>query len=64
MTSVLDIYRAAHLWLGQHGDGAVREARRKVGELQAAGQRVGPDVWLRIIVGIETLQTPQPAALS
>ena len=59
MTSDLDIYRAARLWLGQHGDDAVAMARRKVAELQTAGQRDGADVWLRIIVAIETLLTPR-----
>lgn len=59
MTSDLDIYRAARLWLGQHGDAAVREARRRVAELQATGQLDGADVWLRIIVAIETLLAPR-----
>ena len=59
MTSDLDIYRAAHLWLGQHGDDAVAMARRKVAELQTAGQRDGADVWLRIIVAMETLLAPR-----
>lgn len=59
MASDLDIYRAARLWLGQHGDDAVAMARRKVAELQTAGQRDGADVWLHIIVAIETLLTPR-----
>ena len=53
------IYRAAHLWLGQHGDAAATMARRKVAELQTAGQRDGADVWLRIIVAMETLLAPR-----
>ena len=59
MTSDLDIYRAAHLWQGQHGDAAATMARRKVAELQTAGQRDGADVWLRIIVAMETLLAPR-----
>jgi len=64
MTSDLDIFRAANLWLGQHGDAAVEQSRRRVAELQAAGERDGADVWLRIIVAIETLRTSQSEVLS
>jgi hypothetical protein len=64
MTSDLDIFRAAHLWAGQHGDAAVAEARKRVAELQATGQRDGADVWLRIIVAIETLGTPRSEMLN
>lgn len=59
MTSDLDIFRTANLWLGQHGEAAVAEARRRVAELQAVGQRDSADVWLRVIVAIESLQMPQ-----
>lgn len=55
MTSDLDIFRSAKLWLDRHGDAAISEARRRVAELQAAGQPDGADVWLRIIVALDTL---------
>jgi hypothetical protein len=60
MTSDLDIFRAAKLWLDRHGDAAISEARRRVAEFQAAGERDGADSWLRIIVAIETLLAPLP----
>jgi hypothetical protein len=60
MTADLDVFRGANIWLSQHGDAAVEKARRRVTELQAAGDRDGADVWLRIIVAIETLLTPLP----
>ena len=64
MTSVLDVFRAANIWLNQHGAAAVEQARRRVTELQAGGDRDGADVWLRIIVAIETMRTPQTEVLS
>jgi hypothetical protein len=60
MTADLDVFRSANIWLSQHGDAAVEKARRRVTELQAAGDRDGADVWLRIIVAIETLLAPLP----
>jgi hypothetical protein len=60
--SDLDIFRSANLWLGQHGDAAIAEARRRVAELQAAGQRDGAGVWLRIILAIETMTLPPTGA--
>ena len=62
MTSDLDVFRSAKLWLDRHGDTAVAEARRRVAELQAAGEREGADVWLRIIVALGTLTTPPTGA--
>lgn len=64
MTSDLDIFRAAHLWLGQHGDAAIEQARRRVAKLLAAGEHDGADVWLRIIAAMETLRTPRSEVLS
>lgn len=64
MTSDIDIFRAANLWLSQHCDAAIEQARRRVAELQAEGERDGADVWLRIIVAIETLRTPRSSVPS
>jgi hypothetical protein len=54
MVSDLEIYRTANLWLSQHGDVALVRARHRAAELQAIDDRDGADVWLRIIVAIET----------
>ncbi len=56
--SEMEILRAANLWLGQHSGNAVTEVRRRVAELQEAGDRDGADAWLRIIVAIEALSAP------
>jgi hypothetical protein len=58
VTPDLDIFKTAKLWIDRHGDAAIAEARHRVAELQAAGQRDGADVWLRIILAIETLMAP------
>jgi hypothetical protein len=56
--SDIEIHRAGNLWLGQHGGNAVAEARRRVADCQEAGDRDGADVWLRIVVAIESLSAP------
>ncbi len=58
MITDLDVFRAAKLHLDRHGEAAITEARRRAAELQAAGDRDGADVWLRIVLAIETLLTP------
>lgn len=59
MTSELDIYRSAKLWLGRHGDAAIVAARRMVKAMRKTGDAAGADTWLRIIVAIEELQRKQ-----
>jgi hypothetical protein len=56
--SDLDITRAAHLLIQQHGDGATAEARKRVDDLRRSGDTDGADTCLRIIVAIGTLGTP------
>jgi hypothetical protein len=60
--SDLDIQRAAHQWIVQHGDAATAKAREKVEEMRRKGDIEGTDPGLRIIVAIRTLGTPPPAA--
>ena len=57
----IDIFRAANLWAAQHGEAAIPEARKKAAEFHTAGDRDGADVWLRIIVAVETLRAPATA---
>ena len=56
--SDLDIARAAHLWIQQHGDAATAKARETVDEMRRKGDDAGADTWLRIIVAIGELGTP------
>jgi hypothetical protein len=56
--SDLDITRAAHLLIQEHGDGATAEARKRVDDMRRKGDTDGADTWLRIIVVIGTLGTP------
>ncbi len=55
MTSDLDIYRAAHELIEQHGDAADIEAAMRADELMEAGDMEGRAVWLRIVKAIEEL---------
>lgn len=48
--SDLDIARAAHLLIQQHGDQATAKAREKVEEMRRSGDAEGADTWLRIVV--------------
>jgi hypothetical protein len=56
--SDLDIHRAAHQWIAQHGDQATAKAREIVEQMRAKGDVDGADTWLRIIVAIGTLGAP------
>jgi hypothetical protein len=58
-----DILRRAKLMIGQHDAAAVEKARERVADLQAKGDRESADVWLQIIVAIETLRQPGPTQL-
>jgi hypothetical protein len=56
--SDLEIHRAAHQWIAQHGDQATAKAREMVEQMRAKGDVDGADTWLRVIVAIGTLGTP------
>ena len=65
--SDLDIARAAHLCIQQHGDQATAHARSMVATMRRKGDVEGADTWLRIIVAIELGKPPtdtRHAALS
>ena len=59
--SDLEIFQTANLWADRHGAAAIREARKMAAGFQQAGDRDGADVWLRIIIAIETLRAEQSA---
>jgi hypothetical protein len=56
--SDLDIHRAAHQWISQHGDDALAKAREMVETMRRRGDTEGADTWLRIIVAIGILGAP------
>ena len=47
--SDLDIQRSARLWMQQHGDRAIANAREMLEEMRRKGDADGADIWLRII---------------
>jgi hypothetical protein len=57
-----EILQSASLWLDRHGEAAVIEARKMVASLQDAGDRDTADVWLRILLAIESLRSAAYAA--
>jgi hypothetical protein len=57
-----DILRSANLWLNRHGDLAVAEARKMVAGFQDVDDRDSADVWLRILLAVETMRGAAYAA--
>jgi hypothetical protein len=57
-----DILRSASLWFDRHGAIAVAEARKMVAGFQDVGDRDSADVWLRILLALETLRGSAHAA--
>ncbi|HLZ67093.1 MAG TPA: hypothetical protein VKQ29_12745 [Aliidongia sp.] len=57
-----DILRQASLWLDRHGAIAVAEARKMAAGFQETGDRDSADIWLRILLALETLRGPIRAA--
>jgi hypothetical protein len=58
--SDLDISRAAHLHFERYGDQAVEKAREMVWTLKERGDDDAADIWLRIIVALETMRQELP----
>lgn len=55
-----DVWRAAHLTIQLHGDGAVDHAGRKALERSDDGDHDGMALWLRIRTAIQQLQRMAP----
>jgi hypothetical protein len=51
-----DIFRAAVLLIGQHGQDAILHAKRRANELGRTGENQGSTIWRQIAVAIEELQ--------
>ena len=56
MISDLDIYRAAHALIKQHGEAAALEAALRADKLLAAGDMEGKSVWVRILKAVDEIQ--------
>ncbi len=60
MTDEIDIYRAAKLYIDQHGDQAALQAAMQTDAQLTAGDMEGAATWRRIIKAIEVLQATEP----
>ena len=61
LTDAIDIYRAAKLYIDQHGDQAALQAATQSDVQFAAGDLDGAATWRRIIKAIEVLQATEPS---
>ncbi len=60
VTDEIDIYRAAKLYIDQHGDQAALQAAIRADAQLAAGDMDGAATWRKIIKAIETLLATKP----
>lgn len=60
LISDTDVWRAAHLTIQLHGEGAVEHAGRKALERSDDGDTDGMALWLRIRTAIQALQRMAP----
>ncbi len=58
MTSKLDIWRSAKLFIDQHGADAPIRVAQRADELVVAGDIEGRAVWLRIVAAVRELAAP------
>ena len=55
MTSDLDIYRTANLFIKHHGEDASIHAAMRADELMEAGDVVGQGVWKRVLKAVDEM---------
>ena len=60
LTEKIDIYRAAKLYIDQHGDQAALQAAMQADALLERGDLDGPAAWRKIIKAIEVIQVTEP----
>ncbi len=60
MTDDIDIYRAAKLYVDEHGDQAALQAAMQADALLEAGDMDGVATWRKIIKAIEVMQATEP----
>ena len=56
----IDIYRAAKLYIDQHGDQAALQAAMQADALLEKGDMEGSATWRKIIKAIEVMQATEP----
>lgn len=56
----LDVYRAAKIFISEHGKLALNKAVERAAQLRVAGDIEGADVWLSISNAILWLQEERP----
>ena len=61
MTSKLDVYRSAKLFIDQHGDEAAIQAAYQADAMLDKGDLDGAAVWRRIVAAINEIQRAEPA---
>ena len=64
MTDEIDIYRAAKLYVDQHGDQAALQAAMQADALLAAGDLDGAATWRKIIKAIEVMQATEAVGMT
>ncbi len=57
----IDLYRAANLYIDQHGDQAALQAAMRADALLSAGDMDGAATWRKIIKAIEAMQVTEPS---
>lgn len=60
MTADIDIYRAAKLYIDQHGDDAALQAAMQADALLEKGDVEGSKTWRKIIEAIDVLRAKVP----
>ena len=64
MTADIDIYRAAKLYIDQHGDQAALQAAMQADALLEAGDMDGSAMWRKVIKAIEVMQATGPVGMT
>lgn len=50
------IHQQARAYIEAHGDDAAAKARERTADLEARGDRIGADMWTRVVTVIEEMQ--------
>ena len=64
MTDAIDIYRAAKLYIDEHGGQAALQAAMRSDELFDTGDMDGAATWRMIIKAIEVLLATEPEGMT
>jgi hypothetical protein len=50
------IHQQARAYIEAHGENAAVKARERTADLEARGDRIGADMWTRVVAAIEEMQ--------